>query len=301
MALGAKRSSRTERILRLGLPKGSLQDSIGRLFERAGYEMIFPERSLYPTIDDPEVECVLIRAQEMARYVEQGVLDAGVTGKDWILENRARVDELADLRFSKQSFRPVSWVLAVPEDSPIRRVKDLAGKRIATEAVGLTERWLKEQGVRAHVEFSWGATEVKPPLLADAIVDVTETGSSLRANNLRVVEVLMESTPRLIANRAAYRDPWKRRKLDRMRLLLEGAIAAEGKVGLMMNVPKTRLAKVLELLPAIASPTISPLADGKMVALNTVIDEKRVRELLPDLHEAGASGIVEFPLSKIVY
>jgi ATP phosphoribosyltransferase len=301
VALGAKRSSRTERILRLGFPKGSLQDAIAHLFERAGFAMSFPERSLYPTIDDPDLECVLIRAQEMARYVEQGVLDAGVTGRDWILENRARVQELADLRYSKQSFRPVRWVLAVPEDSPIRRPRDLAGKRIATEAVGLTERFLKEQGVRATVEFSWGATEVKPPLLADAIVEVTETGSSLRANNLRIVEVVMESTPRLIANRAAYRDPWKRRKLDRMRLLLEGAIAAEGKVGLMMNVPKTRLPKVLELLPALASPTVSPLADGKMVALNTVIDEKRVRELLPDLHEAGASGIVEFPLSKIVY
>jgi ATP phosphoribosyltransferase len=301
VALGAKRSNRTERILRLGFPKGSLQDAIAGLFQRAGYPIRFEDRSLYPDIDDPEIECVLIRAQEMARYVQQGVLDAGITGKDWILENRARVQELADLKYSKQSFRPVRWVLAVPEDSPVRRARDLEGKRIATEAVGLTQRWLKEQGVQARVEFSWGATEVKPPLLADAIVDVTETGSSLRANQLRIVEVLMESTPRLIANRTAYRDPWKRRKLDRMKLLLEGAIAADGKVGLMMNVPKARLAKVLELLPALASPTISPLADGKMVALNTVIDEKQARELLADLHEAGASGIVEFPLSKIVY
>jgi ATP phosphoribosyltransferase len=271
------------------------------LFGRAGYRMSFPERSLYPSIDDPEIETVLIRAQEMARYVEEGVLDAGITGKDWILENKAKVTELEDLKYSKASFRPVRWVLAVPEGSKIKRVQDLEGGRIATEAVGLTKSWLKENGVNATVDFSWGATEVKPPLLADAIVDVTETGSSLRANKLKIIDTIMESTPRLIANRDAYKDAWKKRKLDRMRLLLRGAIAAEGKVGLMLNVAEKQLQKVLELLPALASPTVSPLADGKMVAVNTIIDESTVRDLLPDLHEAGASGIVEFPLNKIVY
>ncbi len=301
MALGSRRSPKSDQILRLGFPKGSLQDAMASLFDRAGYRMTFPERSLYPTIDDEELETVLIRAQEMARYVEEGVLDAGITGKDWILENRARVHELVDLKYNKTSFRPVRWVLAVPETSKILKLEDLEGGRIATEAVGLTRGWLKERGVKATVDFSWGATEVKPPLLADAIVDVTETGSSLRANGLRIVEVLMESTPRLIANRNAYKDPWKKRKLDHMALLLKGAITAEGKVGLMLNVPKDRLPKVLEILPALASPTVSPLADGKMVAVNTVIEEAAVREILPELHEAGATGIVEFPLSRIVY
>lgn len=271
------------------------------LFGRAGFHIRVPDRSLYPEVDDPTLECVLIRAQEMARYVHQGVLDAGVTGLDWIRETRASVVELADLKFSKQSMRPVRWVLAVPERSSIRRAPDLEGKRIATEAVGLTRSWLKQQGVRAEVEFSWGATEVKPPLLADAIVEVTETGSSLRANQLRIVDTLMESTPRLIANRKAYRDPWKRRKLDRMALLLNGAIAAEGRVGLMLNAPKARVENVLSLLPALSSPTVSPLADGSMVAIHTIIEESLVRDLLPDLHDAGASGIVEFPLNKIVY
>ena len=300
MALGARRSQKTK-ILRLGFPKGTLQDSMAALFQRAGYRMTFPERSLHPSIDDAEIECVLIRAQEMASYVQQGVLDAGITGKDWILENRARVKELLDLRFNKTSFRPLRWVLAVPESSPIRKVADLEGKRIATEAVGLVKSWLKEQGVSARVDFSWGATEVKPPLLADAIVDITETGSSLRANELRVVETLMESTPRLISNRDAYRDPWKRRKLDRLALMLGGAISAEGKVGLMLNCPKTRVQKVLDLLPSLASPTISPLADGKMVAINTIIEESAVRELVPDLADAGATGIVEFSINKIVF
>ena len=301
MALGSRRSSGKQKILRIGFPKGSLQDSMHRLFERAGYRMTIPERSLYPSIDDPDLECVLIRAQEMARYVGEGVLDAGITGNDWILENRSKVTELADLKFSKQSFRPARWVLAVPEDSKIRKVADLEGKRIATEGVALVKSWLRKHGVKAKVEFSWGATEVKPPLLADAIVDVTETGSSLRANNLRIVDTLMESTPRLIANRAAVKEPWKKRKLERMALLLTGAIAAEGKVMLAMNVAEPRLQKVLELLPALSSPTVSPLADGKMVALSTVVEESLVRELLPDLHEAGASGIVETPLNKIVF
>jgi ATP phosphoribosyltransferase len=285
MALGSRRSKDGTQVLRFGFPKGSLQNAMAMLFARAGYAMSFPERSLYPSIDDPEIECVLIRAQEMARYVEQGVLDAGITGLDWIVENRSRVTELLDLKYSKQSFRPVRWVLAVPEDSKIRRTADLQGKRIATEAVGLVKRWLRARSIRASVEFSWGATEVKPPLLADAIVDVTETGSSLRANKLRIVDTLMESTPRLIANRTAYRDRWKRRKLDRIATMLAGAIAAEGKVGLMLNCPKNRLRKVIDLLPALASP---------------IIDEKRARELIPDLAEAGASGIVEFPVGKIV-
>jgi len=301
MALGAKRSDADRQILRLGFPKGSLQEPTAALFERAGFPIRIPSRSYYPSLDDPEIECVLIRAQEIARYVHQGILDVGITGRDWIEENQAQVVELCDLKYSKQSFRPVRWVLAVPEDSPVQSVQDLEGGRIATEAVGLAERWLEAKGVSARVEFSWGATEVKPPLLADAIVEVTETGSSLRANQLRVVEVLMESTPRLITNEAAYADPWKRRKLDRLTLLLQGAVAAEGRVGLMLNVPRDYLAKVLDILPSLASPTVAPLADGKMVAVTTVIDELRVREALPDLAEAGATGIVEFPLNKIIY
>ncbi len=289
-------------MLRLGFPKGSLQDSMAMLFERAGYRMTFPERSLHPTIDDPEIECVLIRAQEMAAYVQEGVLDAGITGLDWITENRADVRELLDLRFSKTSFRPLRWVLAVPEDSSVQEVADLEGGRIATEAVGLVEDWLAEKGVSARVDFSWGATEVKPPLLADAIVDITETGSSLRANSLRIVDTLMESTPRLIANQKAYAaDPWKKRKLDRMALMLRGAINAVDRVGLMLNCPQSRLQKVLDLLPALASPTVSPLADGKMVAISTIIEERAVRDLLPDLADAGATGIVEFPINKILY
>ncbi|NRA02560.1 MAG: ATP phosphoribosyltransferase [Myxococcales bacterium] len=283
------------------MPKGSLQDATVALFERAGYRVRIPERSYFPSIGDDEIECVLIRAQEMARYVDEGVLDGGITGHDWILETRARVRELADLRYSKASMRPVRWVLAVPENSRIRKLSDLEGKRIATEVVGLTRRWLKQHGIKARVEFSWGATEVKPPLLADAIVEVTETGSSLSANKLRIVETLLESTPRLIANRKAAEDPWKRRKLDRMVLLLQGAIDAEGRAGLMLNVPKDRLGKVLELLPALASPTVSPLADAEMVAVSTIIEQSQSRELLPALKEAGASGIVEFPLNKILY
>ncbi len=301
MALGARRSSDASQVLRFGFPKGSLQESTAALFERAGYRMSFPERSLYPAIDDAELECVLIRAQEIARYVEGGALDAGITGYDWVVESRAKVTELANLQHPRPSFRPIQWVLAVPEDSPIRAVADLEGKLIATEGVGLVRSWLRKHGVRAQVEFSWGATEVKPPLLADAIVDITETGSSLRANELRVVDTVIESTPRLIANRAACKDPWKKRKLDRLALMLNGAINAGGKVGLMLNCPKEQLPKVIELLPALASPTISDLADGKMVAINTIIEEAIVRELIPDLFDAGASGIVEFPINKIVY
>jgi ATP phosphoribosyltransferase len=289
-----------KRVLRLGVPKGSLQDTTVKLFAHAGYQIGISSRSYYPTVDDPEVECILIRAQEMARYVEQGVMDAGITGLDWVLENKAKVKELADLKAPWPNYRPVRWVLAVKEDSRFKGVKDLEGKRIATEAVGLTKGYLKKHGVSAEVEFSWGATEVKPPVLADAIVDVSETGSSLRANDLRVVDVVLESTPRFIAHPAAALDPWKRDKMERMLLLLRGAIAAIDRVGLMMNVPRSHLAKVLEQLPALATPTISTLADERWVALNTVIEERLVRELLPKLKESGASGIVEYPLSKIV-
>ena len=288
------------RVLRLGLPKGSLQETTLRLFEHAGYQVRVTSRSYYPEIDDPEIECILIRAQEMARYVQQGVMDAGITGLDWVLENRAKVEELADLRAPWPNYRPVRWVLAVKEDSRIKKPADLEGKRIATEAVGLTKGYLRKHGVSADVEFSWGATEVKPPVLADAIVDVSETGSSLRANSLRVVDTVLESTPRLIAHRPAARDPWARRKLDRLLLLLRGAIAAIDRVGLMMNVPRAKLDAVLEVLPALATPTISHLADEEWVALNTVIEEYLVRELIPKLSEGGAQGIVEYPLNKIV-
>ncbi|HEY8492787.1 MAG TPA: ATP phosphoribosyltransferase [Myxococcota bacterium] len=290
----------SERKLRLGVPKGSLQDTTVKLFAHAGYQINVSSRSYYPAIDDPEIECIMVRAQEMARYVEQGVMDAGITGLDWVLENQARVEQLADLRAPWPNYRPVRWVLAVKNDAPFQSVQDLQGKRIATEAVGLTTAYLKEHGVSAEVEFSWGATEVKPPVLADAIVDVSETGSSLRANGLRVLDVVLESTPRFIAHPAAARDPWKRAKMDRLLLLLRGAITAIDRVGLMMNVPRTHLEKVLEQLPALATPTISTLADDRWVAINTVIEERLVRELVPKLKESGASGIVEYPLSKIV-
>jgi ATP phosphoribosyltransferase len=288
------------RILRLGLPKGSLQETTLRLLERAGYRVNAPERSYYPEIDDPEIECILVRAQEMARYVEQGVMDAGITGLDWIIENRAKVKELADLRAPWPQYRPVRWVLAVKEGSHVKEARDLEGKRIATEAVGLAKRYLKEHGVRAEVEFSWGATEVKPPVLADAIVDVSETGASLRANDLRVIDTVLESTPRFVANKAAHADAWKRQKMERLAVLLRGAINAASRVGLMMNVPRGHLEKVLELLPALTAPTVSNLTDERWVAVNTVIEESVVREVIPKLAEAGARGIVEYPLNKIV-
>ena len=283
------------RRLRLGLPKGSLQATTQRLFVQAGYKLRIPERSYYPDIDDPEIECILIRAQEMARYVDQGVLDAGITGVDWTLECRARVKELADLRAPWPNYGPVRWVLAVKEGSRIHGPRDLQGKRIATEVVHLTRRYLRKHGVRADVEFSWGATEVKPPILADAIVDVTETGSSLR-----VIDTVMESTPRFIANRAAAADAWKRRKMDRLVLMLRGAIHAIDRVGLMMNVPRTRLDRVLAVLPALGTPTISHLADDRWVAINTVVEEHVVTDLCPKLSEAGARAIVEYPLNKII-
>lgn len=293
-------SGKSDKRLRLGLPKGSLQETTALLFEKAGYSIRFASKSYYPEIDDPEIECVLIRAQEMARYVEQGVLDAGITGIDWVMETRAKVKELADLKAPWPNYRPVRWLLAVKDDSKLRKVGDLQGKRIATEAIGLTRRYLKKHGVKAEIEFSYGATEVKPPLLADAIVDVSETGSSIRANNLRVLDTVLESTPRLIASREAFADPWKRRKLERMLLMLMGAIQAAGRVGLMMNVPKNRLERLLRVLPALGTPTVSALSDESWVALNTVVSESVVRELVPELVELGAKAIVEYPLNKIV-
>ena len=287
-------------VLKLGIPAGSLQEATAELFRRAGYKIRFNSRSYYPAIDDEEVECLLIRAQEMARYVEDGVLDAGLTGYDWIMENGADVHEVTELVFSKVSRRPVRWVLCVPEDSPVKSVADLQGKRIATEAVGMTTRYLEKHGVTARVEFSWGATEVKPPRLADAIVEVTETGSSLRANNLRIVDTVLESTPRFIANRKAYAEPWKKQKIDDLVLMLNGAMAAEGKVGLMLNVPRTNLKQVLALLPALQQPTVSDLADQDWTAVTTILDESIVRHIIPRLKAAGGRGIVEYPLNKVI-
>jgi ATP phosphoribosyltransferase len=289
-----------DQVLKLGIPAGSLQEATGELFRKAGYKITFASRSYYPAIDDPDMHCTLIRAQEMPRYVHDGSLDCGLTGYDWILENGADVVELAELVFSKVSKRPVRWVLAVPNDSNVREVRDLAGKRIATEVVNLTRRWLQRQGVEAQVEFSWGATEVKPPRLADAIVEVTETGSSLRANNLRIVAELLQSTTRFITNRAAYADPWKKQKMDDLVLMLQGAMAAEGKVGLMMNVHKAKLAAVLKILPALQTPTVSSLSDPEWVDVNTILEETTVRHIVPQLKAAGACGIVEYPLNKII-
>jgi ATP phosphoribosyltransferase len=291
-----------DKVLKLGLPAGSLQDATAELFRKAGYKITFASRSYYPVIDDPEIQCTLIRAQEMARYVRDGSLDCGLTGHDWIVENDAEshVTELAELVFSKVSRRPVRWVLAVPNDSPIHSPKDLQGKRIATEVVNITRKWLAEHGVEANVEFSWGATEVKPPRLADAIVEVTETGSSLKANNLRIVADLLTSTTRFIAHPAAAVDPWKRGKMDDLVLMLRGAMAAEGKVGLMMNVRKIDLAAVLALLPALQKPTISGLSDPEWVDVITILSEDAVRQIAPKLKAAGACGIVEYPLNKII-
>ena len=289
----------SDQVLKLGIPAGSLQDATAELFRKAGYKLTFASRSYYPAIDDPEIHCTLIRAQEMARYVENGSLDCGLTGHDWVVENDAKVAELAELVFSKASRRPVRWVLAVPNDSPVREPKDLQGKRIATEVVNITRRWLASHGVTAHVEFSWGATEVKPPRLADAIVEVTETGSSLKANNLRIVCDLLQSTTRFIANEAAAADPWKRRKMDDLVLMLRGAMAAEGRVGLMMNVPREKQDAVLALMPG-HKPTLSGLSDPGWVDVLVILSEDEVRKLIPPLKRAGATGIVEFPLNKII-
>jgi ATP phosphoribosyltransferase len=286
--------------LRLGIPKGSLQDATVQLFAKAGWRISVNTRSYFPGIDDPEIECMLVRAQEMARYVETGALDAGITGRDWVLETGADVAEIGELLYSKQSLSPVRWVLAVPEDGAIQSVKDLEGKVIATEVVNLTKKYLARHGVSARVEFSWGATEVKVPQLADAIVEVTETGSSLRANRLRVVDTVLESRTVFIANRGSISDSWKCEKISNLVLLLTGAIAAYTKVGIMLNVRKEHLAAVLGVLPALKNPTVSTLSDPEWIAVNTIVDENIVRTIIPRLKAAGAQGIVEYPLNKIV-
>lgn len=286
--------------LKLGLPKGSLQESTFKLFGKAGYRVQVSSRSYYPTIDDANIDCTLVRAQEMARYVDIGIFDVGLTGKDWILEQNADVVEVAELRYAKGGLNPVRWVVAVPEDSKIKTLKDLKGKRVATELVGYTKRYLKSRGVTAEIEFSWGATEVKPPRLADAIVELTETGSSLRANNLRIIEVMLESTTRLIANKKAWSDPWKRKKIENMAMLLQGALAAEEKVGLKMNAPRANLQEICGLLPSLHAPTISQQTDPAWVSLEVILDEKQARDLIPRLKRRGASGIVEYPLNKVI-
>ena len=288
-------------ILKLGLPKGSLQGPTVKLFEKAGYKITLRDRSYMPVIDDPEIECLMFRAQEMARYVERGVLDVGLTGQDWILEDEADVVQVEDLVYSKNTTQTYRWVLAVPEDSDVQSVRDLEGKRIATELVQATKRYLKQHGVSAEVEYSWGATEIKAPLLVDAIVEGTETGSSLRANRLRIVDTVTESTTQLIANRQAWADAWKREKIEVLALLLKGALEAEAKVGLKMNVPKARLEQVLSRLPSLHTPTISNQADPDWVALEVITDKVVVRELIPKLKKAGAEGIVEYPLNKVIY
>lgn len=287
-------------LLKLGIPAGSLQDATAELFRKAGWKITFQSRSYFPSIDDDEIECLLIRAQEMARYVGNGILDAGLTGYDWICETHADVHEVAELQFSKVSRRPVRWVLCVPEDSPYQTVEDLEGKTIATEAVGLTTSYLKKHGVNAKVEFSWGATEVKAPKLVDAIVEITETGNSLRANNLRIIDDILQSTTRFIANHDAYKDPWKKQKINDIALMLQSAMAAEGSVYLMMNAPKNVLDQVLAVLPALQKPTVSSLADEEWVAVNTIVDEKLIRTLVPQLKKIGASGLVEIALNKII-
>ncbi len=286
--------------LKLGIPKGSLETATIDLFRRAGFNITTSSRSYFPAIDDPEIECMMIRAQEMARYVEDGVLDAGLTGRDWIEESEAKVLAVADLIYAKQSFGKVRWVLAVPESSAFQTLKDLEGKIIATELVATTKRYLAANGVKAKVEFSWGATEVKPPVLADAIVEVTETGSSLRANKLRIIETVLESNTQLIANLDSWRDVEKRRKVEDIRMLLEGAINALGKVGLMLNVRRDCLPAILNILPALKKPTISNLSDQDWVAVHTILEEVTVRNIIPRLKEAGGQGIVEYPLNKIV-
>jgi len=292
--------SNSNKVLKLGLPKGSLQDSTIELFGNAGFHFSVQSRSYFHSIDDDELEAILIRAQEMAHYVELGAFDVGLTGKDWIIETGADVVEVADLVYSKASMRPVRWVLAVPENSPVKSVKDLEGKHIATEVVNITRQYLESNGVNAAVEFSWGATEVKPPDLADAIVEVTETGSSLRANKLRIVETILESNTKLIANRSSWDDPWKREKIESMALMLEGAINAQGKVGLKMNAPKSALDAITGMIPALRQPTVSHLANDQWVALEVIVHEKEVRKLIPELKKAGAEGIFEYDINKLI-
>ena len=290
----------TPRKLVIGLPKGSLQESTFAMMKKAGFSISSGSRSYMPSVDDPELAARLIRAQEISRYVEHGMLDVGLTGHDWVVENESDVVEVANLVYAKQGLRPVRWVIAVPNDSPIQSAKDLQGKRIATEAVGICKQYLARHGVQAEVEFSWGATEVKAPELVDAIMDITETGSSLRANNLRIVETVLESTTRLIANRKAWSDPWKRSKIEQIALLLKGALAAETRVMLKLNVQKKNLARVNKLLPALHAPTVNGLASAGWYSVETVVDEARVRVLIPQLKAAGAEGIIELPLNKVV-
>jgi ATP phosphoribosyltransferase len=290
-----------KKVLRLGLPKGSLQESTFALMAKAGWKISASGRSYVPHTEDRELELRLIRAQEISRYVEHGFLDAGLTGADWIAENNSDVHFVCEVAYSKQTTNPARWVLAVPNDSPVKSVKDLQGKRIATEVVELTRRWLKKHGVRADVEFSWGATEVKAPELVDAIVELTETGSSLRANNLRIVDTLVSSFPQLIANKQAWKDDWKRRKIETLAMMLTGALAAEEKVGLKMNVSRAKLGALLKQLPALRNPTVSALAQEGWVAVETVIDESVAREIIPQLKAAGAEGIIEYPLNKVIY
>ena len=287
--------------LKLGLPKGSLQEATTRIFKKAGFNISTSERSYFPIVDDNEIEAILIRAQEMPRYVYEGVLDCGLTGKDWIMENGVQVVEVADLIYAKSGMKPVSWVLGVNNNSEIKTVKDLEGKRIATELVNVTKKYLKSQGVQAEVEFSWGATEAKVPDLVDAIVELTETGSSLRANNIRIIDEIMTSTTKFIANKDAWKNTWKKRKIQNLAMLLTGALNAEEKVGLKMNVAQKDLKSIIKILPAVKTPTISQLADGKWVALEVIIDEDTVRNIIPKLKEAGAQGIVEYPLNKVIY
>ena len=288
-------------LLKLGIPKGSLEEATVELFKKAGWQIATSSRSYYPTTDDAELKCMLIRSQEMARYVEDAVLDCGLCGHDWVVENNADVTEVAELNYSKASDQMSRWVLCVPENSPIKSVKDLKGKKIATELVGYTKRWLEKNKVKAEVEFSWGATEVKPPDLADAIVEITETGSSLRANNLRIIETVLETNTRFIANKAALKDKWKREKIETLVMMLQGALLARRMVGLKMNVEKKNLAKLLSILPAMKNPTVAPLAKGDWVDVDTVIEEKQARELIPALKRAGAQGLVEYPLHKVIY
>ncbi len=289
------------KVLRIGLPKGSLEKSTFLLLERAGYKFSRSERSYFPASDDPELSAALIRAQEIAGYVHNGMFDAGITGRDWILENEADVVEVAELEYSKQSMRPVRWVVAVPNGSPVKSLRDLQGKRVATELVGATRRYLSEKGVDAEVVFSWGATEVKVPALADAIVEVTETGRSLKANNLTVIETILTSTPRLIANKRSMKDNWKRSKIERMALLIGGAINSIGRVGLKFNLRADQLEEVRDLLPAMKRPTVSSLTDSDWVALEIIVEEAVVRKLIPELKLAGACDIIEYPLNKVIY
>jgi len=290
-----------KKTLKLGIPKGSLQEATLRVFDKAGYRIKVSERSYFPSINDDEIDVVLFRAQEMSRYVEDGILDAGITGNDWIEENGSAVTRVAELVYAKNSMKPVRWVLAVLENSGIKSVKDLEGKIVATELVNVTKKYLKDNGIKAEVEFSWGATEVKPKMGIDAIVEITETGSSLRANNLKIIDTICGSTTQFIANKDAYKDKWKKDKIDRISMLLKGAILAEGKVGLKMNAKKSDIKKIIAVLPSMKTPTIAPLFDEGWVDIETIIDEEDVKKLIPALKDAGAQGIIEYPLNKVIY